>query len=168
MPRGLRIALAATVVASLAWTATHREDLREIHRHLDRVAVIFLVVAASFASSAIGVVLLLARAGPTALREIVGPVGDRSVRQIPRRARTALDRVLEQAPHDRWFRAGWLLSSLGGLVPSVAGVVGVLWILPRGSWGLAVVPAVDLVLSLVIRATVHRRLLFPEPPDPGH
>lgn len=159
VPVGVLVALGLAALASLAWSVAHRGEMAELRHDVDRLVVVGAVVVVATVSNLLGVGLMLRAAGPEVAREVIGPRGGRRVRGLPGRLRRAVDTLAGVAHRDRRVMVGFLLSSVGGLAPSLVVTVALVGTLPPGSWGLALVPAVDFGLSAAARLAVHRRLL---------
>lgn len=149
---GMALATVA-FVASLLWTVVAGSPLTRAREATDELRVVGVALVITGACFAVGLALIAAIAGPALGRLARRRGGPRpSLRHVVRE----LPEVLGEVVDHRWFLVGWYLNSAGTLLPCVVLVVAVLVVLPTGSWGLAVLPAVDLVVSAAVRLQVDR------------
>lgn len=150
------LVLAGTAfVISLVWTVVVGSPLERAREATDELRVVGLALAATGASFVIGLALLATAGGPVLGRTFRRNGGRRPpLRTLLR----SLPEIGAEVADHRWFMVGWYLNSAGTLLPCLVLVVAVVAVLPPASWGLAVLPAVDFVVSVAVRLQVDRAL----------
>lgn len=148
------IAIMVLFLASSAWTMAHRSDLAALAGRWQDVAPLAAVLAVSVGAFVIGECILAYVGAAEVLKQerpwsLVRPV----------RAFRAIHAALGAAPRHRWFLTGWLLASIGSLVPGPTLTAAIVLSLPSRSWGLAALPLADFFATLVVRVPIHRRIV---------
>ncbi|MCB1038854.1 MAG: hypothetical protein KDA94_04885 [Acidimicrobiales bacterium] len=144
-------AIALPVALSVAWSAASVDAIADVRHHVDHVAIVAAALVITGTCFVLGTVGLLA----TCLPVLGRAAGATSTRDRLRRLRTEFPALADEIATNPWFFRSWILNSIGTLVPCIVLVIAVLAMLPPPAWGLALLPAIDLVVSTAARAPVH-------------
>lgn len=144
-------AIRLIILASLVWTAYNWSGLAEIKDELSRVVIIMVILLICEVCFVSGAILMLVGAGNT-FRGVSGWI--KGIKEARQNARL----IAEHISTSRVFRVGFNLNWVGAVGTGVVLFGGVLLILPITSWGLAVLPFLDIVASFGWRCPIDRSI----------
>lgn len=144
------------VIASIAWTVYNWSGVVEIKNHLESLAVFALLFAFSEACFVIGALMVAIGGG----KVVFAGTGKNPLKWALAvwRVRTAYRKLAEVAPSSRLVRIGFHLNWLGAVLTGVFLAAGIILVLPMTSWGLLVLPLLDILASFGWRYPIEKRL----------
>lgn len=144
------------VIASLMWTVANWSALTEIKDELDEAIIFVILFAFSEVCFIVGALLVAVGTGKT----IFADTGKNPLNRLRAilRVRSTYRKFVADAPRSGAVRFGFHLNWFGALATGVFAAVGIIVVLPMTSWGLLVLPLLDIVATIGWRAPIQKRL----------
>lgn len=151
-----RWAIAIIVLTSVVWTAVRWDSLAEVKEKVGQVAIfggLMLINEVFFTS---GLIMIAGSLG----RHIFAGAGANPINWVRAlwgiRAKTT--ELLHSIADSRMFRVGFTLNWIGAVGTGLIPTVGIVVLLPYTAWGIAVLPLIDVVASIGIRAPIQAKI----------
>lgn len=144
------------VLASVAWTIIRWDSLSEVKGKVGQVAVFGVLMLINEVIFISGLLLITASLG----RHVFAGTGWNPVRWVKALlgVRVKATELLHSIADSRMFRVGFMLNWIGAVGTGLIPTVGIFVVLPYTTWGIAVLPMLDVVASIGIRAPIEAKI----------
>jgi hypothetical protein len=139
------------VFASLVWTIYNWSGLTEIKHKLGGAIVVVAALLVSETCFLVGTVIMFVSAGS---RLFGGDGIFVNVFEARRNTKFFATQVTTSTP----FRIGFNLNWIGAVLTGLTLLLGILFLLPTTSWGLVILPVLDIVASFGWRIPIDRQI----------